>query len=71
MIETARQLRTQRMQAPVCIAVHALLSAEASRALLEVADGVVSTNAVPHETNKIDVSSLLVEQVSVLLGDQA
>lgn len=71
MIETARQLRTQGMQAPVCIAVHALFSAEASRALLEFADRVVSTNSVPHETNGIDLSSLLVEQVSVLLGDQA
>lgn len=71
MIDTARQLKEQGMQAPVCIAVHALLSAEASRALLEVADRVVSTNSVPHETNGIDVSNLLVEQVSALLGDQA
>lgn len=71
MIETARQLKAQGMQAPVCIAVHALLSAEANRALLELAGRVVSTNSVPHETNGIDLSSLLVEQVSGLLGDQA
>jgi ribose-phosphate pyrophosphokinase len=71
MVETARQLGAQGMQAPVCIAVHALLSAEATRSLLEVADRVVSSNSVLHETNGIDLSSLLVEQVSGLLGDQA
>jgi ribose-phosphate pyrophosphokinase len=71
MIETARQLRTQGVQKPVCIAVHALLSAEATRSLLEVTGRVVSTNSVLHETNGIDLSTLLVEQVSELLGDQA
>lgn len=71
MVETARQLGAQGMQAPVCIAVHALLSAEATRSLLEVAARVVSTNSVLHETNGIDLSNLLVEQVSGLLGDQA
>ena len=34
-------------------------------------DRVVSSNSVLHETNGIDLSSLLVEQVSGLLGDQA
>jgi len=67
MIETARHLRDQGMPAPVCIAVHALFSPEARRSLLELASRIVSTNAVPHETNTIDLSGLLVEQVAALL----
>ena len=67
MIKTARHLRDQGMPAPVCIAVHALFSREAHRALLELASRIVSTNAVPHETNTIDLSGLLVEQVAALL----
>jgi ribose-phosphate pyrophosphokinase len=70
MIETARQLRTQGLQAPVCIAVHALFSAETHQSLRGLASRIISTNAVPHETNGIDLSRLLVDQASALLGVQ-
>jgi ribose-phosphate pyrophosphokinase len=67
MIETARHLREQGMPAPICIAVHALFSPEAHQALLELTSRVISTNTVAHETNAIDLSGLLVEQVADLL----
>ena len=68
MIETARHLRDQGMSPPICIGVHALLSTDALAALREVSRAVVSTNSVPHETNGIDVSGLLVDAVMALLG---
>jgi len=67
MIETARHLREQGMPAPICIAVHALFSPEAHQALLELTSRIISTNTVAHETNAIDLSGLLVEQVADLL----
>jgi ribose-phosphate pyrophosphokinase len=67
MIETARHLREQGMPAPICIAVHALFSPEAHQALLELTSRMISTNTVAHETNAIDLSGLLVEQVADLL----
>lgn len=68
MVETAGRLSAQGLAAPVCIAVHALLSAESFRALAEVAGAVVSTNAVPHESNRIDVAGLLAAGVAAFVG---
>jgi len=68
MTETALQLRALGMLPPVCIAVHALLSPDAFAALREAAGAVVSTNCVPHESNRIDVSGLLADGVTALLG---
>ena len=69
MIETARALRAQGMRPPLCIAVHALLSSDAYAGLREVAGAVVSTNTVTHESNRIDVATLLSEGVARFLGD--
>lgn len=66
MIEAAQQLRAQGLRAPTCIAVHALLSADNCSRLMQVAGKFVSTNAVRHESNRIDVSDLLAEAVSNL-----
>jgi ribose-phosphate pyrophosphokinase len=69
MIETARRLREQGMPPPICIAVHVLLSEDAYACLREVAGDVVSTNSVPHESNRIDVSELLTDPVAAVLGE--
>jgi len=66
MIETARQLRQQGFEAPVCIAVHGLFTPDTERELLAVAARVVTTNTVPHHTNGIDLSVSIAEQVAAL-----
>jgi ribose-phosphate pyrophosphokinase len=68
MIEAARQLRAQGLRMPTCIAVHALLSAEACRSLKDVAGKLVSTNAVVHDSNAIDISDLIATAVAGLLA---
>ncbi len=68
MIETARRLREHGMPPPICIAVHVFLSQDAYASLREVAADVVSTNSVPHESNRIDVSVLLADAMVALLG---
>ena len=68
MIETARHLREQGMPPPICIAVHVFLSQDAYASLREAAADVVSTNSVPHESNRLDVSGLLADAMVALLG---
>ena len=59
MIEATRQLRGAGLPAPVCIGVHALFSDAAYADLVAVAARVVTTNAVPHRSNGIEVARLV------------
>lgn len=68
LIEAARQLHAHGMPPAVCVIVHALFSPETHRSLLDVVSKVVSTNAVGHATNEIDLSPLLAEQVIAVRG---
>ncbi len=64
MIETVGHLKRLEMRAPLCIAIHGIFADDAYRALkAEGAGAVVTTNTVPHESNRIDVTGLLAEAV--------
>lgn len=57
MIEAVRLLRRAGTPPPVCIAVHPIFAGDAYEELLEAGAGsVVSTNAVAHASNAIDIS---------------
>jgi ribose-phosphate pyrophosphokinase len=69
MIETLCHLRRGRMQPPVCIAVHGIFADDALNELMAAGAGkIVTTNTVPHVTNAIDVTTLLVQGVCALIG---
>lgn len=69
MSETVRQLRTTDLKAPVCIGVHAVFASDAHESLLAAgAARIVTTNSIPHPSNDIDVSSLLVTHVRRMLA---
>jgi ribose-phosphate pyrophosphokinase len=67
MIETARHLDEQHLAPPVCVAVHGLFSDASYDKLKEVASAVVTTNAVPHPSNAIDVASIIAETIGRLI----
>lgn len=67
MIETCQHLISGGLPKPVCLAVHALLSDEAYQSLKVVTSTVVTTNTVAHETNRIDMSSAIAEEVANLI----
>jgi ribose-phosphate pyrophosphokinase len=67
MIEAARQPSAASLPGAVCVAVHALFAGDAYQALRQVADRVVSTNTVPHETNGIDITPLLARSMAEFL----
>ena len=62
MIETVRHLKQAGMKAPVCIGVHAVFSGNAYQELKDTGTAnIVTCNTIPHESNAIDISSLLTE----------
>ena len=70
MLRTAEQLVQQGLQKPLCIGVHAVF-AEGGEGLPSAADemqagpvaGVITCNCIPHPTNAIDISPLLVPAI--------
>lgn len=69
MIETIGHLKREGMQPPVCVGVHGIFAGEAFGELMAAGAGkMVTTNAVPHETNAIDVTALLAQGVRAVTG---
>lgn len=70
MIETIGHLKKAGMKAPVCVGVHAVFAAGAYRELKDagIAD-IITCNTIPHESNGIDVSDLLVKGYKQLWND--
>ena len=65
MSETVRQWRDAGLTAPaVCVGVHGVFAAQAYDTLQQAgAARIVTTNSIPHPSNDIDVSGVLVEPV--------
>lgn len=59
MIEATQGLIAAGLVAPVCVGVHALFAEDAYQRLTEMAQRVVSTDAVPHPSNGIYLADLL------------
>ncbi|PKH67840.1 phosphoribosylpyrophosphate synthetase [Flavobacterium sp. ALD4] len=61
MIETIGHLKNAAMKPPVCIGVHAVF---AENAFQEIKDSgakeIITCNTIPHESNRIDISDLLI-----------
>jgi ribose-phosphate pyrophosphokinase len=64
MIQTLRQGIASRGCAPICIGVHGIFAERAYQALLDAgALRVVTTNSIPHRSNDIDLTSILIDPV--------
>jgi ribose-phosphate pyrophosphokinase len=68
MIEAASQLIAAGFAPPICVAIHALFSAESYQSLGEIAAGVVTANTVRHQTNEIDISGLIAIETASLIN---
>jgi len=72
MIEGVGQWKGAAQSAPICLGVHAVFASGAYEALRAAgAARVVTTNSIPHESNAIDLSSMLIEPVRRLLARTA
>jgi len=64
MIETIKNLNSLNMQEPVCIGVHAVFADDAYAKLKdEKVSEIITCNSIPHISNKIDLSSILGEEI--------
>lgn len=69
MLAAIRHLKKQQLKAPICIAMHGLFVDGAWQQLLAAgAERVVSCNSVPHPSNAIDLTPLLLPALTGLLG---
>lgn len=68
MIEACGQFSAVGLSRPICVAVHGLFADDSYNALKRVAGDVVTTNAVEHESNRIDLSRLIADGVRGLLA---
>ncbi|HEY2387671.1 MAG TPA: ribose-phosphate diphosphokinase [Candidatus Binatia bacterium] len=72
MIATVRLLRRAGLARPVCVGVHAVFANGAHEGLRRAgAARVVTCNTIPHRSNAIDVTDVLVEGVQRVLGSRA
>jgi ribose-phosphate pyrophosphokinase len=68
MVETVTQWRRAGLPPPVCLAVHGVFDSQAYEALKQAgASRVITTNSIPHPSNDIDVSAVLIEPVRRLM----
>lgn len=59
MIRACEGLMAQGQRKPICLAVHALFAEDAFTRLSDLTQTIVSTNTVPHPTNRISVAGLI------------
>ncbi len=64
MAETVKHLRRAGMKPPICIGVHAVFAEDGYETLRKSGvEKIVSCNSILHETNKIDLSKKIIEQL--------
>jgi ribose-phosphate pyrophosphokinase len=69
MVAAMRALASRGMQAPVCVAVHAILADGAEDALRAAgAARLVTSNTIRHPSNAIDVDPLVADAVREVLA---
>jgi len=64
MIKTADALKSEGFQAPVCVGVHAIFSDGAYDEMKQAyISEIITCNTIPHETNMIDLTTLLSDEI--------
>jgi len=64
MLEAARALAAQGGKEPVCLAVHGIFADAADVRLAQIGARVVTSNSIPHPTNRIDVGEILAPAIT-------
>ncbi|MBU0980398.1 MAG: ribose-phosphate diphosphokinase [Nanoarchaeota archaeon] len=61
MMETVKEVKKHRPRSIICIGVHGIFSGKADLKLKRLGAKVVTTNTIPHKTNRIDISPVIAE----------
>jgi len=66
MIETIKHLKKLKTKPPICIGVHAIFSDNAFKDLKKSgAKNIITCNTVPHTSNKIDTTPLILKAINI------
>ena len=69
MIETVIHLKTVGMHPPFCVGIHAVFAGSAYNDLKNAGvQQIVTCNTIPHESNQIDLSDTLEEEIKILIN---
>jgi ribose-phosphate pyrophosphokinase len=68
MLKTIQHLTRAGMKRPVCIGVHGIFADDAFEQLSQVAD-IITTQCIPHTSNRIEIAQALADATRVLLND--
>lgn len=72
LIEAARKLPSQGLVRPICVVVHGIFAEDAYERLKTLADRIVSTDSVVHESNAISLADLVASSLrSAGTGDES
>ncbi|RJL07363.1 ribose-phosphate pyrophosphokinase [Paracoccus aestuarii] len=69
LIEAARQLPLQGFARPVVAVVHGIFAEESFQRLAPLCDRIVSSDAVPHDSNAVGLASIIAEAIASAAGD--
>jgi ribose-phosphate pyrophosphokinase len=64
MLEAVRLLTTRGLVPPICMAVHGLFADDSDQLLEQAGARVITSNSVPHATNRIDVATILAGKIA-------
>ena len=64
LIEAARKLPLQGFRRPVCAVVHGIFAEDSHERLQALADRIVSSDSIPHESNGIRLAPLIAKAIS-------
>ena len=70
LIEAARKLRLQGFQRPVCAVVHGVFAEDSYERLKALAERIVSSDSIPHESNAIRLAPLIAAAIASAEGSQ-
>lgn len=60
-----QQLVARKFKSPICIGVHALFNNETHKSLLQAgAQDIISCNTIPHRSNQIDITDIILEGIN-------
>lgn len=69
MVETIRHLNSLNTKQPICIVVHPIFAGITTQTLVNAgAKQIISCNTIPHDSNKLDLSQILIQPLRNLLA---
>ncbi|AMN38513.1 ribose-phosphate pyrophosphokinase [Rhodoplanes sp. Z2-YC6860] len=69
MLEAVRLLLARRSPPPICIAVHGIFADASDQILAQAGARVVTSNSIPHVTNRMDLAPLAAASIREALAD--